>query len=444
MASYAYMPIEGSATRQAERAQKLMLKLFFLLVLSSEASAWVRVAGGNVGLTVAKQAGAFSSGNGDPVLLALNAFVILMTLLITFRKLPTLAGILLNQRALLLIYAYSFVSVLWAENVGNSFRIGVYLLFGLIQFTYIGWFLDAEEQIQTVGQIVTMFAALSVAGQYLLSPSGDLAPGWTGIFPSKNYLGNVMAIGIITLLLEKGKWSPSRVLKLCLCTILLALSQSFTAVLCALLCGMVIFYLRLTRRRKLLLVGTTTSLALFIAVVVPNVLSLLLGASGKNTTLTGRDVIWAFALKYIAMRPFFGYGYYGFWISQQDAALEYLGWNPNQAHNGFLDLALNEGLVGLVILSVVFYVALRRALRQIRDGDATGAGRFSLIMLVYLLIHNISEADFYQRPAWVVFLVAFIASAKADLPVRYESEYDSPEEPDEGVPNESSAEHVLA
>ena len=60
-----------------------------------------------------------------------------------------------------------------------------------------------------------------------------------------------------------------------------------------------------------------------------------------------------------------------------------------------------------------------------RNGDATGAGRFSLIMLIFLIVHNVSEADFYQHPAWLVFLVSYIAAAKADLPVRYDAEKES-------------------
>jgi exopolysaccharide production protein ExoQ len=428
---------------QAGFAPKIVVKLFFLLVFASEASAWVRVAFGNVTLAVGKEASAFSSGNGNPRLLALNVFVVLMTGLLTFRKFRTVLGIVLDQRALFLIYAYSFVSILWADNVGNSFRIAVYLLLGLIQFTYVGWFLDAEDQIITIGQIVTVLAVLSIIGNFVLPPAGDLAPGWTGIFPNKNLLGNVMAIGIITMLMERSRWSVTRILQLCLCVPLLFLSQSFTALVCLLVCVVVIAYFGLTRRQKVLLIGISFSAGVLVAVLLPNVLALALGASGKDTTFTGRDVIWAFALKYIALRPFFGYGYYGFWIAQQDAALEYLGWNPNQAHNGFLDLALNEGLVGLGILLSVFYVALRRSLRQLRDGDPTGAGRFLLVMLIYLLVHNVSEADFYQRPAWAVFLVAFIASAKADLPVKYEPQDDMPSEPDESVLNESLAQPAL-
>ena len=400
--------------------QYTLIRLFFLLTFASEASAWVRVARGNAELKVGAQATAFSSGNGDPVLFALNAFVVFVMLVLTYPKLKTVFSIVLNQRALFFIYAYSLLSVFWSENAGNSFRTGVYLVFGLIQFVYIGWFLEAEEQIVTLGQIVTFLAVLSLIGEIMLTPAGDFAPGWTGIFPSKNYLGNIMALGMLAILLERGRWTLVRAAKFSFCGALLVLSQSFTSIVCAVVCAFIILYFKMTRRQKLLLVGTTASAMLLIAFVLPNFLTLLLGATGKNTTLTGRDVIWAFAFKYIALKPFFGYGYYGFWISQNDAALEYLGWNPNQAHNGFIDLTLNEGLVGLGILLSVFYVSLRRSLRQISSGDPTGAGQWSLIMLVYLLVHNVSEADFYQRPAWALFLVAYIASAKADLPRRYE------------------------
>ena len=390
---------------------------FFLLIFASEASAWVRAAGGNAGLKAGGQASAFSSGNGDPVLLALNAFVILVTVIICFPKLKEMAAMLLHERVLLAIYFYSLLSVFWSANIGNSFRVAVYLIFGLLQFAYIGLYMDAEEQVESVGTIVSFLAILSYIGQFTLRPADDPAPGWTGIFLSKNYLGNVMAIGIIALLLQRGKFTVSRVSKLLLCLALLVLSQSFTSVLCVTVAVCVLVYLRLNRQKKLLLVGTLSSTLLLVAVLLPNFLGLLLGASGKDLTLTGRDVIWAFAIKYISYRPFLGYGYYGFWISQEDAALEYLGWNPKQAHNGFLDLALNEGLVGVGILLFVFLVGVRRSLQQIRAGDTMGAGRWLLIMFFYLVVHNVSEADFYQRPAWVVFLAAYVASAKADLPV---------------------------
>ncbi len=388
---------------------------FFFLVFASEANAWVRVAGGNNGLKAGAQASAFSSGNGDPVLFALNALVLCVTATLCLPKLRVLLSVLLHERALIAIYGYSILSILWSANPGNSFRTSVYLLAGLIQFVYIGIYFDADQQISLVAQAVTFLALLSIAGEYFLAPVQDLAPGWTGIFPSKNYLGNVMAIGLIALLLKREEWDVRRYAQCILCATLLILSQSFTSILCVLAASAVTAYLAIRQSARLLLITSACASLLLGALLVPNLLSVLLGASGKDTTFTGRDVIWAFSLKHIALHPLLGYGYYAFWISEESSALQYLGWNPGQAHNGFLNLALDEGVLGVLLLLAVLFVGLKRSLQQIRTGDLEGTGRWLLIMLCYLMVHNISEADFYQRPAWVVYLIAYAAASQAEL-----------------------------
>ena len=391
--------------------------LFFFLIFASESNAWVRVAGRSAGLHVAGKASAFSSGNGDPVLFALNALVVCVTLILCFPKTRTIVSVLLNERSLMLLYGYSFLSIAWSANRGNSLRIGIYLVLGLIEFGYVGIYTGTVQQVEWVADTVTLLTLLSVPAQFLLPPSGDPAPGWTGLFLSKNHLGNVCAIGILALAFYPRRWSPLRYAKLLLCGTVLLLSQSFTSILCVLAGGAVLILCRVPKRAKLLIIGVTGSLILFFAVAMPSVVQLALGSAGKNTTLTGRDVIWSFAVMHIKRRPIFGFGYYGFWISEEDSALQYLGWNPNQAHNGYLDLALNEGLIGLALLFALLYVGWRRSRSELRRGDPTGGGTWLLMMLVYLLVHNVSEADFYQRPAWVVYLMAYATVARLRLPV---------------------------
>ncbi len=388
---------------------------FFFLVFASEANAWVRTAGGNSGLKAGTQASAFSSGNGDPVLFALNAVVMCATAMLCLPKLRVILSVLLHERALAMIYGYSVLSILWSANPGNSFRTSVYLIASLLQFVYIGLYFDADQQISLVGQAVTAFAVLSILGQSLLAPVQDLAPGWTGIFPSKNYLGNVMAIGLVALLLKRGNWSLTRYAQCVLCCVLLLLSQSFTSILCVLAASLVILYLTLRRSARVLLLVSGSAFLLLGTLLMPNFLGAVLGMSGKDTTLTGRDVIWAFAFKHIAIHPLLGYGYYAFWISEESSALQYLGWNPGQAHNGFINLALDEGVLGVALLLATLLFGMRRSIRQIQRGDMEGTGRWLIVLLCYLMVHNISEADFYQRPAWVVYLIAYVAASQAEL-----------------------------
>ena len=71
----------------------------------------------------------------------------------------------------------------------------------------------------------------------------------------------------------------------------------------------------------------------------------------SDPTYTGRDVIWRFALDHIAQRPLFGFGFEAFWGMPNLVAdwtyLESWGYRASDAHNGYLNLAVTTGLVGL-------------------------------------------------------------------------------------------------
>ncbi len=71
----------------------------------------------------------------------------------------------------------------------------------------------------------------------------------------------------------------------------------------------------------------------------------------SDTSYTGRDVIWQFALDHVRQRPLFGFGFEAFWGMPNLVAgwnyLESWGYRASDAHNGYLNLAVTTGLVGL-------------------------------------------------------------------------------------------------
>ena len=71
----------------------------------------------------------------------------------------------------------------------------------------------------------------------------------------------------------------------------------------------------------------------------------------SDQTYTGRDVIWQFALDHVRQRLLFGFGYEAFWGMPDLVAdwnyLESWGYRASDAHNGYLNLAVTTGLVGL-------------------------------------------------------------------------------------------------
>lgn len=78
-------------------------------------------------------------------------------------------------------------------------------------------------------------------------------------------------------------------------------------------------------------------------------------------TLTGRTIIWAESIQMILERPIFGYGY----VAYRDVGPQFGQVRTVHAHNDFLNVWFNSGMIGLVIVLGI-YVATVIAVRRKR------------------------------------------------------------------------------
>jgi O-antigen ligase len=127
---------------------------------------------------------------------------------------------------------------------------------------------------------------------------------------------------------------------------------------------------------------------------------------GRNGTLTGRTDLWNILLS-MHTNPLVGTGYESFWLGPR---LEWI-WQRftfvNEAHNGYLEIYLNLGLIGLFLLGV-FLIATYRKICE-RLSSPSGLGSLSLALWTVLLFYNVTEAAFKtSQLMWVTFLVGAI------------------------------------
>ncbi len=129
---------------------------------------------------------------------------------------------------------------------------------------------------------------------------------------------------------------------------------------------------------------------------------------GKDSTLTGRAQIWHAVMSAISTHFVLGYGYGGFWQGGDAANITAaIGWGVTHAHNGFLDLSLQLGLVGLVLL-------LWTLLRALRDGLTcclsypSGIAAWYLGMILLIIVTNLDESSFftYNTASTILFVMA--------------------------------------
>jgi exopolysaccharide production protein ExoQ len=115
---------------------------------------------------------------------------------------------------------------------------------------------------------------------------------------------------------------------------------------------------------------------------------------GRNLTLTDRTYIWATVLK-IDPNPVLGVGFESFWLG--DRPDQVYSMIPHErgigeAHNGYLELYLDLGIVGVAILGILLFKTFRAINRNMPRRFEFARLRFALF--ISILVYNFTEAAF--------------------------------------------------
>ena len=152
---------------------------------------------------------------------------------------------------------------------------------------------------------------------------------------------------------------------------------------------------------------------------------------GRDPTLTDRTKIWS-ALLSMGTNPLIGTGYESFWLGpRMDLVFLKLHEHINEAHDGYLEVYLNLGLIGLSLLCVILVVAYRNICKK----DLTEKENFTslnLAMWSVVLFYNITEASFKHGVIWLALLLGAISlrERQEDLVIP-EAAYDPDQVPEE-------------
>jgi exopolysaccharide production protein ExoQ len=136
-------------------------------------------------------------------------------------------------------------------------------------------------------------------------------------------------------------------------------------------------------------------------------------ALGRKTDLTGRaSDIWPMLIP-MAPNALFGAGFESFWLGprMQKVWDAIPGLHVSEAHNGYLELYLNLGAIGIGLVILVVVHGYRRCVAAFRiDPDLGG------LMLAYVMtvpVYSYTEAGFRMLFfTWSFLLVAIIGATR--------------------------------
>jgi len=136
----------------------------------------------------------------------------------------------------------------------------------------------------------------------------------------------------------------------------------------------------------------------------------LIQSLGRNSTLTGRTDIWKLVLS-IPSNPALGVGYESFWLGArlQKIWAAIPGLRLNESHNGYIEVLITLGWIGLALLGCVIATGYRNVIAAYRRDPDAGILRMAFFLAP--VINAMTEAAFRMMgPPWIVFLLAVAAA----------------------------------
>lgn len=133
--------------------------------------------------------------------------------------------------------------------------------------------------------------------------------------------------------------------------------------------------------------------------IIDNLESIVVGGLGKDLTLTGRTEFWPQLIEAANLRPWFGYGFDGFFqqdLLGKETPAYYIytpnGFQPKTAHNGAIAVLLFFGYPGMILILVSLLTNLIFAVRELSRSPLSESG-IPIIYLVFIILNNITEGS---------------------------------------------------
>ncbi|WP_246118625.1 O-antigen ligase family protein [Desulfobotulus alkaliphilus] len=334
---------------------------------------------------------------------------------------PLVIKNLLYIKAYLLVVFYAILSILWAYAINQVFINAVHHIGLVLTLNCAVYFLLKRPEVNVfkwffVFSLIVMM--LSVFLSVLVPHVGHhVSQRWSGVYAHPNTLGLFSFFAF---------WSASfyfvmipdvKVRLLCVVLALLAFVNLFFAnsVTSIISCIILLLFIQFFNVKELslslregyfLFAGMIFALfftIVLVALIFPglDVASTFFSVSGRDENLTGRTYLWILAFELIEKKFLLGWGFDSLRYFNHVNLINY-----NQFHNGYLDIMVKGGVVGICVF-LGFVCFFLKKLYQFRGIKPVYYKAFIAFFFVVAIV-NITESSFLRIGHFFWFFISFI------------------------------------
>jgi exopolysaccharide production protein ExoQ len=333
----------------------------------------------------------------------------------------------------IVFFAYLGISLFWSDYPFIAFKRWIKDLGNLIMVLIV----VTEANPLSAGKALFIrtsyvLVPLSVVVMKYFPEIGRYYDEWgraylSAIATDKNMLGmtlTALTLALMWGLIDAGNEKPNSGKKLELAAYavlvamviwLLRIADCATASACIAVGVVTLLVLGLRSLRKNIRLWMTLGIVSIGLLAVPDVrnsiLEPIVELLGRKTDFTGRDIVWRAVLEE-DINPIVGVGSYSFWMGERvERALPGVNGWVNEAHNAYLEIYLNVGLVGVALYLAILASCTRLVMRQLTREQTSQGDRFLLSFVIVTVVYGATEAVVRANLIWFgLLLVASRAS----------------------------------
>lgn len=314
------------------------------------------------------------------------------------------------------IIGWAILSVFWSQAPALTIRRSATLVLATLYGLLLAIRYPPATVLRLIGSAMAIIVVSSLIAIGLGAPGaimGHPHPGaWQGIMYHKNALGRICVLALIVFgVLMYQTTMPWRIgwgVLIAGCVGLIVGAQSATAVVILviiILAWMVLIPFSMASRREqfqmtMISLGIAAPTGYLLWSYSEDIAQLL----NRDLALTNRLPLWQTLLPIGWKQALTGYGFGAFWTDPSrmmdvDIALMRLRfWWAVHAHNGYLDVWLEMGMVGLSLASALLLFFLWRCFLalQLRSTVNRSIALFSFLFFAMLLFYNLSESVIFE------------------------------------------------
>ena len=160
----------------------------------------------------------------------------------------------------------------------------------------------------------------------------------------------------------------------------------------------------------------------------------ILHVMGKSDELTGRVDIWNAVIHLAQQRTGFGWGWVSYWTPWAEPFTSMIvkgGVQVMHAHNAWLDIWLQLGILGLIVFGALVLATFVRSWLMATDRIITApgsrgryfwVGMLSLLVLIAQLVQSLAESRILVEGGWILLVLFAVKTKLAPLSAEVEVE----------------------